>query len=378
MEPRGHGAAILALASSRAARRPPPVASGAMGDDLEVRRELRTMRSDLMHGVAWAVRRFGRDFDPQEPETSIQRLSTSFGASMDVVVRRRLGRLLVRARRIIGSPGFETAVRQLAAAHARRGNARAPVDDRAAVVDAILDRAHRQVPFSPLVEFPNLCIGVDPPEGGWPGVPGPAPPPRGRAALVAALAGLRDLRGERKARSLLAGWKDLCETQYADRIVGLTNVVRRGGGRDPVETATIGVALGYARDLRDPLLLRVVDADAALFRNASAHARYRYIPAQDAVSLWDRSAGARVVSVADLEARLERAVSLALEVVPTALRRFVVRRCLISTGVLDALIQERLDLFGADRERAALARDRLGSVFRQAFEPLDRLAAAGV
>jgi hypothetical protein len=342
-----------------------------MEQDPVLRSELRGARREVVSALFRCVRAVGTTFDPLEPETSMARLGPTVGPVFDRASRWSIARLLIRLERVAKTPEFKVYARRVV-----RHNSEPDADKRAQLVDALLERAHRSRPYFPLSQFQNLCVGVDIPD-----TPGLQPPVAGdvrrggRAALIAAFAELRDLRGERRARGVLAAWKELCETQYADRVVGLANLARASAGRPPVAQTTIGKALGYVRDLADPQVTQLVDEDAALFRNAFSHSRYRYVPDQDAVSIWDASKAPRMIPVADICARLEATAEVALSIVPVALQRFVVRRCLVDSGILDVLIDECADLVSGCAERRAAACARLEPIVNQTFSAIERHAA---
>jgi hypothetical protein len=211
--------------------------------------------------------------DLREPETRFDELRGAFEVHGGGAERSLL-RVFARLRRASDQTDIAALLR---AKHDLRvvesANEHHEEDARWSQVLDILMRAHAQVPYVPIAEFQRLSLSKQTPAA---------------VAAIASLAEVDAAKGERRARLAFAAWKDVAEGPYRDSVIGLLNVQRLAAGKTQHSGESLGGVLDLARMHGDADLRGLVDFDAVLFRNASAHDGYRVLPGEDAVVVWDR------------------------------------------------------------------------------------------
>ena len=188
-------------------------------------------------------------------------------------------------------------------------------------------------------------------------------------APLSGLAHIEKLTGERRAVEVLRAFIPVCEFLYVRVARGVRKLEMFADGETMAPGLSLGNVLAAAR-ARNGHAARILDLDAAWIRNAAAHSRYSYIPADHALELWNKSGPRRRFPVAVLEERLnsiaEFAMTTAYDVMGHYQQKYVISRGDLDEAFLDVLPA----LLGGDPQDREERGERFIAVLQREFEPL--------
>jgi len=188
---------------------------------------------------------------------------------------------------------------------------------------------------------------------------------------VLALNLARRSHGEVRARHVVQALHETIDRlyyPYLSILWKLTCIRKRAW---PTAPRNEGALLKQVLD-RLPSPCGLVEPETALFRNAAAHKKWRYLPEGDFLQLWDRDREPVNFPVRLLFRRVLRMYWIAGPALMIVNQWYLVRRVFIDSGIAQAFAQHGADLFGSDPVRAAAASAAIEHDLSATFGAFDR------
>jgi len=312
-------------------------------------------------------KRFARkieNFDCRRPATlkaDIERDVTALAGQLDF----RDMSLRQDMMQLVGNPAFKDELTQFIRTAVRMAKAEARTDNRYSLLLRLVNEAHAQVPFMPWLVLrdhadPSFMLDLQ----------------FGPADLIAES---ERESGEIRATAVLRALKDVAEPLYKlyiNRVWLLSYIKKKEWPLDD-KVPSFGnmVSETASRLVEYPGL---VDSDAAWMRNSVSHNRRVYIPAEDAVDMWDENRPTRRIPVSELLEKIKAMYQISAFTFPRNAQIYLFRTMLLESGILDLLLEQVALISTFDETAIKKAEQEIEVKAMNLFAPIEAFATSHI
>lgn len=191
----------------------------------------------------------------------------------------------------------------------------------------------------------------------------------------------RKTTGEARATLLIDGLGKMAELLYQPYLLALWKLTCLANDKWPTEPDFGTLVIELSKRLAD--YPGLVDPDARWMRNSARHERWRPLPAEDSIIMWDKKTPPTQFSLDELAAKVEAMYQMAAVTFGAVARCYLFRNMLTDTGIwalIGTVLPRALEAAGGDLSRVdAMVNQEMESELqplRNRFAPLNAFILA--
>lgn len=304
--------------------------------------------------------REAKHLDVRRPAKLLARMK-SVGEKLPLNIPLDEGRLVADLRQMFAAPSTQQGLRQFLLYLPRAAKKEASADPRYSLLLKLISKADEQVK---LFSLTALFTAAD-----------PSNTLRPQCEPLDLIEHAERSRGEERAKAALRAYLEVAEwlyKPYLRRLWLLSCMAGNDWRKLPEHFGNLVVQLEHR--LAD--YPGLVEADAGWRRNAAAHGHWEYLPAEDALVMWDKNRPRSKVPVGELLTQVNDMYRISGPTLALVAQLYLFRDFMWNTGLVEAFIVRIPSFLSSDEVRRAAAEEEMMKKAMRVMGPLENYITA--